>query len=322
MRLGSRLNNEMAPGGNLDIFHSHDYSPLLNRQDLSRDLKKDPWNFELNPMLEGFLKNVSGLKRTLRFKVSGKILNSSTYVLKAKANAILNNSLETQEDIKDAQIIKLNEDQELDELEANFDEYDEDNELFEAFTELENEDYFDTSEKESFREAKIQHILNLDAVELNKRLNARVNLIQSPPRMLYKKIELKDLASALDVVLKAKNSRPKAIRPQKKEIIDKSRLPFLPENFIARAEKKRASFEQQIENFHADLKGQYKDEPISFFKLVPRATSKDLVNTLLIILYLINHKKIEIWQPLTEENSELEDNKLENNGQGIYLTPI
>ncbi len=306
-------------------WQNDSYSPLLNKMELTKSLKRNLWSYELNNMLNGFMANIKNFKQDLKFKLSGKILGTSTYVLKTKSNKIINYSIETQEDINEIQNEESISQEDILELEgALIEEYDDDEEIFQAFSELATEKKLTGEQLTSFKEAKIDRILNLDISELNKKINKKkkINLLPVQPKVIYKKLELKDFAEALNDVLKAKDIHIDKIKARKEKKLEKSDLPFLPENFIINAEKKRANFEKRINIFHENLKKMYEDDPISFLDLVSEPSVKELVDTLLIILHLINHKKIEIWKSFIEESDNLNDSHLENNGHNIYISPI
>jgi len=299
----------------------------LNRQELSKSLKRNLWGYELKSMLNEFIDNISEIKQNQKFKVSGKILNSSTYILKRKTNRIINSSLETQDDIKEAQFIENEENDIISEefiegYEGNDQDYDEEAELYEAFAALESENLLTEDQKALFKEEKINRALNLDVSEINRILKNKIHLLEAPPKLIYKKVELKDLADALNNILKSGNKIKEINKIKKKKKIDNTKLPFLPENFIANAKQKRADFEKRINYFYDSLKSQYNGEPISFLHLVAQPSAKALVDTLLIILHLINHKKVEIWKSYVEKNSELKEFNSENNGTSIYLSPL
>lgn len=287
-----------------DYLQSNNYSPLLNHQALTKSVKRNLWSYELKSMLRGFIDDIHDLKQNVKFKVSGKILDSSTYVLKTKTSTIINASLETQEDIKETQATELNE-------EDDIILYDEEGELFEAFAELESKNLLTEEEKELLKEEKINRALKLDVSDLNEKIKNRIEKLNTPPKLIYKKVELKDLADALNNVIKRKDTTSR-VKKNRDLIIDKSKLPLLPENFIANAEKKRANFENRINEFYETLKKQYKGEPIQFLKLVRQPTAKALVEALLCILHLINHKKIELWK---------QEDFSENSGQNLFLSP-
>ena len=294
-----------------DYLQSSNYSPLLNYQALIKSVKRNVWNYELKSMLRGFINDIHDLKQNLKFKVSGKILDSSTYVLKTKTSTIINASLETQEDIKETQTT---------ELEANNNDilsegYDEEGELFEAFAELESKNLLTEIEKELLKEEKIKRALNLDVSDVNEKIKNKIEKLNTPPKLIYKKVELRDLADDLSNVFKRKDTT-RSVKKNRDIFIDKSKLPLLPENFIANAEKKRANFENRIIEFYETLKKQYKGEPIQFLKLVGQPTVKALVEALLCILHLINHKKIELWKQYNEEDLS------ENSGQNLFLSPF
>ena len=291
-----------------DYLQSNSYSPLLKHQALTKSVKRNLWSYELKSMLRGFIDDIDDFKQNLKFKVSGKILDSSTYVLKTKTSTIINASLETQEDIKETQAIELNEEDNI----ILSDDYDEEGELFEAFAELESKNLLSEKEKELLKEEKIKRALKLNVSDLNEEIKNRIEKLNNPPKLIYKKVELKDLADALNNVLKRKDTTSRA-KKKRDHILDKSKLPLLPENFIANAEKKRANFENRINEFYETLKKQYKGEPIQFLKLVRQPTAKALVEALLCILHLINHKKIELWK---------QEVLSEDNGQNLFLSPL
>ena len=71
-------------------------------------MKRNVWSYELKSLLKEFIDDVHELKQNLKFKVSGKILDSSTYVLKTKTNTIINSSMETHEELKEVQSNDIN----------------------------------------------------------------------------------------------------------------------------------------------------------------------------------------------------------------------
>jgi len=299
-----------------NYLQSNNYSSLLNYQSLVKSVKRNVWSYELKSMLRHALDDIHELKQNLKFKVSGKILGSSTYVLKTKTNTIINTSIETQEDIKEAQGNDFKENN------SNILEfYDEEGELFDAFAELESNNLLSEEEKMLLKEEKIKRALTLDITELNQKIKNKTNQLNSPPELIYKKVELKDLADALNEVLKTKDATSKIIKPKKK-IIDSSKLTFLPEKLITDYEQKRANFEKRINIFYKTLKIQYKGEPIQFLKLVSQPTPRALVETLLCVLHLINHKKIELWKQYNKKYGSLRENISENSGQNLFLSPI
>lgn len=299
------------------------YSPLLNQNGLIKSLKRDIWKYELKSMLNGFIDDMGEYQQNIKFKVSGKILDSSAYVLKRKSNNVIHNSLETQEDIKEAQVIEPVDDNLIEDEGGDFEEYDEDDEIYEAFCELNAQNLLDNEQWAALQEEKVNRVLDLEASELNKRLRENKScLINLRPKVIYKKMELKDLSEAFNDALNIKNIEDITQKAKHTEKIKKEDLPFLPENFIANAEQKRANFEKRIDNFYDSLKNHYNNEPISFLSLVTQPSVKGLVDTLLIILHLINFKKIEIWKSFIENGEELREFSSENSGQNIFLSPL
>ncbi|MFX1393389.1 MAG: hypothetical protein ACFFAH_07425 [Promethearchaeota archaeon] len=299
-----------------NYLQSNNYSPLLNYQALVKSVNRNVWGYELKSMLRHALDDIHELKQNLKFKVSGKILGSSTYVLKTKTNKIINTSIETQEDIREIQKTDFNENNN-----NNIEYYDDESELFEAFAELESNNLLSEEEKRLLKEEKIKRALDLDIIELNHKIKNKTSKLNNPPKLIYKKVELKDLADALTEVLKAKDTSSNILKPKKK-LIDNSKLTFLPEKLITDYEQKRANFEKRISLFYKTLKIQYKGEPIQFLKLVSKPTPRALVEALLCVLHLINHKKIELWKQYNKNNGSLKENVSENSGQNLFLSPI
>ena len=328
MKIDDKVQTELEqesiqPQSQSKYWQGSNYSPLLNQQGLMKTLKRDIWKYELKSMLNGFIDDMGDYQQNIKFKVSGKILDTSAYVLKRKSNTVINHSLETQEDIKEAQIIEPANDDMLEEEGEDFEEYNDEDEIYEAFCELDAQNLLDNEQWAALQEVKVKRVLNLELSDLNKRLrDKKSSLINLRPKIIYKKMELKDLADAFNDAIKTKNIEDLEEKVKQKKVVKKEDLPFLPENFIANAEQKRANFENRIENFYNSLKDQYKDKPISFLGLVTQPTVKALVDTLLIILHLINQKRIDVWKSFIEEGEELIEFTSENSGQKIYLSPL
>ncbi|TFF87344.1 MAG: hypothetical protein EU548_10445 [Promethearchaeota archaeon] len=308
-----------------NFWTSSPYSSLLHQRSLKRSLKRNIWGCQLKSMLKTYMEDMDQLRYNLKFKVSGKILNSSTYVLKRKTHTIIDSSLEAQEEIEEIQEPDLLEEEEVED-EAFFegDEgecYDEEAELFEAFSELESQGLLSEEQQEAFKKEKINRILELEPEKLEEKIQQQSALLQAPPKILYKKVQLQDLADALNEVLKNKDQIAK--KPSKeKKIYDKSEMPFLPEKLIANAEKKRADFKNRIDGFFKSLQEEFKGEPLPFLSLVPDRSVKALVESVLCLLHLINHKKIQLWQSYVQDEDDAEDMYSENDGKTIYISPL
>ena len=292
----------------LNSFQSANYDSLLNQRALIKSVKRNVWSYELKSMLKEFITDVHELKQNLKFKISGKILDSSTYVLKTKTNTIINTSIATREDINELQAEKT----------ACNTHSNDDND---SINDLKNKKCLEESENNISREERVNQALNLNVSDLNKRIKGRINRLDVPPKLIYKKVGLNDLADALNEVLNKKDTI-KQIRDSRKKQIDKSKLPFLPNNLIASAEKKRANFENRISEFVKNLKNRYSGNPIPFLKLIKQPTPQAIVEALLCVLHLINHKKIELWKVCNEDNNSMNEDLAENSGQNLFLSPI
>ncbi|MHA1150173.1 MAG: hypothetical protein ACTSR8_18230 [Promethearchaeota archaeon] len=335
--IGPANNNEYMlkikqelPVNTFNFWKSSVYSPLLNKQSLNKTLKRNIWKCEISSMLNGFIEDIDDYKRDLKFKVSGKILNSSTYVLKTKTHKIIDSSLETQEDIQETQQQDILQEEEVgdedfidyeESEDNNYRDYDDEEELFAAFSELEAQNLLSQEQKKAFKEEKIDYFLNLDIKELYNTLQQKTCILKTPPKILYKRIQLKDLSTALTDVLKNKENIKAIRKGTKKQPINKNKLPFLPEKLIVNAEKKRADFENRITQFYENLKAKYQDVPIPFLKMISEPSVNALVEAVLCVLHLVNHKKLELWCSY-KEGEIFEQNGLENSGQNIYITPL
>ena len=297
-----------------DLYHSANYNSLLNHKALIKSVKRNVWSYELKSLLKEFIDDVHDLKQNLKFKVSGKILDSSTYVLKTKTNTIINSSMETHEDLKEVQLNDIN----IPENDNSTECFNDDNRLIGINFCEEIESSLNEQQKILLKEEKITKALNLDIHKLNVRLKHKLNQLNRPPKLIYKKLEIKDLADALNDVLKRKVQRREKSNTK---IFNKSQLKFLPEKLKASIENKRLNFESKVKNFYNNLKKHYKGEPIQFLKLITTPTPQTLVEALLCILHMINHKKIELWKRLNDEDDGLLENYSENSGQELYVSP-
>ena len=324
-------------------WKSNSYSKLLNKQELKKAARRDLWQLQVKQMLGGFMKNMHELNQALKFKMSGKVLNSSTYLLKSKTHSIINSSEETQEEIDEAQqpeeppFMQL-EGQGLCPADAQMmygeemigedcnlpldEEICNEEEIFEAFEELKQDNLLNEEQIEAFQKAKVEHLLNLDSHKLTEKIEKWKKLIEPPLNFIYKKVQFQDLVNALNEVL---NKPKKKKKKKKKKQIDKSKIPFLPDNFISKAEEKRQNFESRIDEFYDHLEMRFTNEPLGFLQLVKETNqeinAKAIVNTLLIVLHLINHKRIELWKSYIKENDQLKERTSENDGSNIYLSP-
>ncbi|MFO8018743.1 MAG: hypothetical protein R6U96_08920 [Promethearchaeia archaeon] len=329
-----------------NYWKSNEYSTLLNSKELKKAAKRNIWQVKVKQMLHRFTENMEELNQVIKFKMSGKVLNSSTYLLKNKTHSIINSSEETQEEIDKAQQIEkhqeleneneidgLNNEQRRyenegigreDEMPLNAEEFD-DSEIFEAFEELKEKDLLDDEQIKEFNEAKVEHILNLDPKKLTEKIENSKKLIDPPPKFIYKKVQFHDLANALSEVLNEPKEKKSKKAKKKEKNIDKAKVPFLPDNFISKAENKRQNFEAQIDDLYRHLKRQFTGEPIGFLQLIKETNQeinvKAIVDTLLIVLHLINHQKVELWKSYIKENNELKERTSEDNGSNIYLSP-
>ncbi len=326
----------------VNFWCTSSYGMLMNKQGLSRVLQRNIWSVELKSLLKDFSRDINQLHGDLKFKVSGKVLNSSTYVLKRKTHTLINNSLDTQEEIEEINDDPILAEEELDcDVDFEYDDecsdlsdgdyifdnnnddnYDsDDDEIFEAFAELEALNLLDEEQKKSFEEEKIKRVLSLDIAELDKKLKDKVKILNVlAPKPKFRRLNLKDLSDVIkDVLENGEQIVKKQKHSRKREL--KGKLPFLPEKLIANAEKKRADFKKRISQFYNEICNQFNGEPVPFLKLIKEPTVEALVDSVMCLLHLINHQKIELWQ--TYENNKNEVNsENSDNGQNLYIAPI
>jgi hypothetical protein len=282
------------------------YDLLLNDLSLKRIIQRDIWNCRIDSMLENYISDVNKDKKDINFRKSGKILYSSSYLLKNKTKLIINDSLSAQEDMEEIEqsIFKSAPEEDF--------EFDED--LYES------DEYTDTGELKK----RINRInLNkLSLNELNQKITNREIALKSPKKLAYKKIGLNDLASALTDVMKLKE-RTKVVRKiVQRDIND---MDFLPKNLIKNQIEKRESLTVRIEKFYNKLTKVYENEPISFLDLIEKPSIQELIDTILYLLHLCTKKKIHIWQDVNQIRTEKSDESENNNGyslNNIYISPI
>jgi len=268
------------------------YNLLLNEYNLKKIIRRNIWKCHLDSLLEDYMNDIKQEKEEINFRKSGKILFSSSYLLKAKTKQIINDSLNTQDNIKE--IEGINEES------------------------IENE-YFDNDHE------KNESINHLNAKSLTQRIKDNEICLESPKKMVYKAINLNDLALALTEVIKTKNNEKK-IRKPKENIVDQ--ISLLPKSFIENKREKRENLNIRIQNFYKTVVEAYNKEPLPFLFLLKRPNRQELVDILMYILYLCNRKKIKIWQKVPEENfensgkSKNEKYKNLDNGSNIYISPV
>lgn len=274
------------------------YDLLLNDMSMNKIIKRDIWRCEIDTMLSNYVKDVDEKKEPINFRRSGKILFSSSYLLKTKTKLIVSDSISTQEDIEEVE--------NLEECEYYDDVYD--------------SDYTEGSENKLENRINKLQLKKLSLKTLNEKISNREITLKSPKNLIYKKIDLNDLALALNDVMKLKN-KSKSIKKSVKET--QKQIDFLPKSLIQNKLEKRESLSVRINNFYDKLVSNYKDEPLSFIHLIGKPTRQNLINTLIYILHLSTKKKINIWQDLNyfkSDNVEEEDNAHTVNC--IYISPI
>ncbi len=290
------INQSLLNKENIDLINdfsaNQNYNLLLNELSLKKIIRRNIWNCHLDSMLANYIKDIKQEKEEINFRKSGKILFSSSYLLKAKTKRIINDSLDTQDSIEE--IEGINENNFEDEI---FDDYDE----------------------------KTKANKHLDLRTINQKIKNNEICLKSPKNMVYKAINLNDLALALTEVMKIKD-KEKISRKPKDNV--KEQINFLPKSLIENKKEKRENLNIRIQKFYNKLLKAYDDEPISFLNLINKPDRQSLVDLLIYILYLCNRKKIKIWQRVTQENNnDAQEPKCENyenldNSRNIYISPV
>lgn len=290
------INQSLLNKENIDLINdfsaNQNYNLLLNELSLKKIIRRNIWNCHLDTMLTNYINDIKQEKEEINFRKSGKILFSSSYLLKAKTKCIINDSLDTQDSIEE--IEEINENNFEDEI---FDDYDE----------------------------KTEVNKHLDLRTINQKINNNEICLKSPKNMVYKAINLNDLALALTEVMKIKDKEKISRKPKDKF---KEQINFLPKSLIENKKEKRENLNIRIQKFYNKLLKAYDDEPISFLNLLNKPDRQNLVDLLIYILYLCNRKKIKIWQRVTQENNnDVQEPKCENyenldNSRNIYISPV
>lgn len=290
------INQSLLNKENIDLINdfsaNQNYNLLLNELSLKKIIRRNIWNCHLDTMLTNYINDIKQEKEEINFRKSGKILFSSSYLLKAKTKRIINDSLDTQDNIEE--IEEINENNFEDEI---FDNYDEKNKANK----------------------------HLDLRTINQKIKNNEICLKSPKNMVYKAINLNDLALALTEVMKIKDKEKISRKPKDKF---KEQIKFLPKSFIENKKEKRENLNIRIQKFYNKLLKAYDDEPISFLNLLNKPDRQNLVDLLIYILYLCNRKKIKIWQKVNQENNnDVQEPKCENyenldNSRNIYISPV
>ncbi len=290
------INQSLLNKENIDLINdfsaNQNYNLLLNELSLKKIIRRNIWNCHLDTMLTNYINDIKQEKEEINFRKSGKILFSSSYLLKAKTKRIINDSLDTQDSIEEVEEINEN----------NFED-----EIFDDYVE------------------KTEVNRHLDLKTINQKINNNEICLKSPKNMVYKAINLNDLARALTEVMKIKD-KEKISRKPKDNVTEQ--IKFLPKSLIENKKEKRENLNIRIQKFYNKLLKAYDDEPISFLNLLNKPDRQNLVDLLIYILYLCNRKKIKIWQKVNQENNnDVQEPKCENyenldNSRNIYISPV
>lgn len=290
------INQSLLNKENIDLINdfsaNQNYNLLLNELSLKKIIRRNIWNCHLDTMLTNYINDIKQEKEEINFRKSGKILFSSSYLLKAKTKCIINDSLDTQDSIEEIEEINEN----------NFED-----EIL--------DDYIEKTEVNR----------HLDLRTINQKINNNEICLKSPKNMVYKAINLNDLALALTKVMKIKDKEKISRKPKDNF---KEQINFLPKSLIENIKEKRENLNIRIQKFYNKLLKTYDNEPISFLDLLNKPNRQDLVDLLIYILYLCNRKKIKIWQRVTQENNnDVQEPKCENyenldNSRNIYISPV
>lgn len=290
------INQSLLNKENIDLINdfsaNQNYNLLLNELSLKKIIRRNIWNCHLDTMLTNYINDIKQEKEEINFRKSGKILFSSSYLLKAKTKRIINDSLDTQDSIEEIEEINEN----------NFED-----EILDDYVE------------------KTEVNRHLDLRTINQKINNNEICLKSPKNMVYKAINLNDLALALTEVMKIKD-KEKISRKLKDNF--KEQINFLPKNLIENIKEKRENLNIRIQKFYNKLLRAYDNEPISFLDLLNKPNRQNLVDLLIYVLYLCNRKKIKIWQRVTQENNnDVQEPKCENyenldNSRNIYISPV
>jgi chromatin segregation and condensation protein Rec8/ScpA/Scc1 (kleisin family) len=293
---------------------NYDIKCLINDQDLSRVINRNPWDFNVKKSLES-LQNRIYDNVYIKFRIGGKAIHSASQIVRAKSFLIIQESEETQNNL---QINELDQ-EDLDTPEINVD----------ASANVENLTESEvianlkaiTNENESDSLAKLAGIetsnsssdfadqfgaafagISVDSSNLTSEPIGFFNIdasgekfLRSPMREVYRKITFQDLGKALFKTLsyQLKSTHIHSSRAD----INICAEDILPESILKKAEEDRALVELQISKmFNRICELFLPDQPVSFLKLIITPNADGIVRTLLYLLHLVNRKQIEIWQ--------------------------
>ena len=98
---------------------------------------------------------------------------------------------------------------------------------------------------------------------------------------------------------------------------------ILADNILAKAKESRARVEEQIKKMYSRITSLFKNnQPIPFLKLILTPNPDGIVRTLLYLLQLVNRKRIEIWQKVSDgDDSTMDPSQNTDTGLDIFVTP-
>jgi len=317
---------------NLNSVHNaHDLKCLMNDQDLSRVLNKNPWQVNIKKTLDD-LQHRLYENAYIKFRIGGKAIYSASQIVRAKSFLMLEESQQTEDAFKitesDAEDLGSQEENillpdnsiQISEAEviANLKSigsaeesttmanlagitYDAPTDVAmnfgAAFAELATEN------PDLTVESVVPTIRNYEVDDHGNRF------LKEPDREVFRKITFQDLGKALFKTLSYQFHESK--KSKRTEISMDECIPqILPENILKKAEEERALVEFQISKMFDNILQIYHNEsnPVPFLNVVLNKTADGVVRTLLYLLHLANRKKIELWQKIPE-SERIENSK-------------
>ncbi|MHA1715648.1 MAG: hypothetical protein ACTSXP_08380 [Promethearchaeota archaeon] len=306
-------NNDISSTGNLntsrDIWKNPEFEPLLNRNEMQKIARNDPWRYEIASKLRDIIFRME-LQKSINFRLSGIILHSASWLLKEKSESIIDTGNKIQDNLSESEDAIVNGDKSQDNNNSM--------DCLDIFNEREKGNLLSRGGcpgdiNPSGPRVRIPNDFDSIIEVLAKGkdpaskalIHNRLQHFYVPRRITAKPLTLSDLSTAFNDVVRRKYKR----KLNKKEI----KKVTLPDSI-----KNQYGDELKIEHIISRLTERIADsfkstrKPISFSDLLPAGKKVEkigvviIIKSFLAILQMLNKKIIKAWQ--------------EDDGQ-IYIAP-
>ncbi|MHA1777808.1 MAG: hypothetical protein DRO88_12060 [Promethearchaeia archaeon] len=327
----SHINSSsFSSSANLNISQkAADLGILIDSDEFSKLLKQNPWQIDVKSTLEKIQKRLYS-NSEIQLRIGGRVLYSTSRLINVKSTSILHDSQNTQDFLEEIEVLE-------DEFQNNDEDFEDDDSF--ANRKISMQSILGKSQK---RQAFDNNTEIVDDAQLSQYLQERNAMLaqmtsinrffnqdrdgnrylSSPLRKVYRKVNFSELGSALIKTFKTQIRTPS--KTLKFSPLTKSPDNVLHANLLKKAEEKRVYVEEQISDLYQKIKECYKPNcPVSFLSLIISPEPEGIVQTVLYLLQLINRKKIEIWQEITEieKNKSESFTEIDDSGLNIFVTP-